>query len=225
MFLVRRGSDAAFGNVWAFPGGVVEVDDARVAPAFACGGARVAADDVPFLSAAVRELFEETGVLLGHTAVASGSLAAARAALNAGELAWTDLIRDCGVTIDAGALHLTGHWITPERFARRFSTRFYLAAAPAGQTARHCGLELTDSCWLGLAEAIRRHDEDRLPMFPPTIAMLRALARFDTLATALADADSRARAGIDPVMPVAVTVDGERRILLPGEPGYPAAST
>ena len=150
-------------------------------------------------------------------------MATARAALNAGELAWTRLIRDYRVEIDAAALHLTGHWITPERFARRFSTRFYLAAAPAGQTAGHCGLELTDSCWLDVTEAIRLHDDERLPMFLPTITTLRALARFETLESAVSDADARARAGIDPIMPVALTVDGERRILLPGDPGYPAA--
>ena len=218
VFLVRRGAATAFGDVWAFPGGVVEREDELAAPAFDHLDA-----DIPFLSAAVRELFEETGVLLGRAAAAPESLSAARAALNSGELAWTSLLRDYRVEIDAAALHFTGHWITPERFARRFSTRFYLAAAPPGQTAAHCGLELTDSCWLGVAEAIRRHDEDRLPMFFPTITTLRALGQFATLHAALSDADARARAGIEPVMPVAVTVDGERRVLLPGDAGYPAA--
>ena len=221
-FLVRRGATTAFGDVWAFPGGVVEADDEKAGAALVRRGVDIAAVELPFLSAAVRELFEETGVLLGRSEAKPGSLSAARTALNSGELGWTRLIRDCGIEIDAAALHLTGHWITPERFARRFSTRFYLAAAPVGQTARHCGLELTDSCWLGVPEAIRLHDEGRLPMFLPTITTLRALARFDTRDAAIADADTRARAGIDPVMPVAVTVDGERRILLPGEPGYPA---
>lgn len=220
MFLVRRGATTAFADVWAFPGGVLERKDERAASEFDCKD--VAAADIPFLSAAVRELFEETGVLLGRTAAGSRSLSAARSALNAGELAWTTLLKDYRVGIDVAALHLTGHWITPERFARRFSTRFYLAAAPSGQTAGHCGLELTDSCWMGVAEAVRRHDEDRLPMFLPTITTLRALERFETLAAAMRDADARARAGIDPVMPVAVTVDGKRRVLLPGDPGYPA---
>ena len=222
MFLVRRGASTAFGDVWAFPGGVVESDDELAAPAFDNDVVGIPDDDVPFLSAAVRELFEETGVLLGRAAATPESLSAARAALNAGELAWTSLLQEYYVGIDAAALHFTAHWITPERFARRFSTRFYLAAAPAGQTAGHCGLELTDSCWMGVAEAVRRHDEDRLPMFFPTITTLRALARFETAEAAMSDADARARAGIEPVMPVAVTVGGERRILLPGDAGYPA---
>lgn len=222
VFLVRRGASAAFGDVWAFPGGVVEPDDERAAPAFGGSVAGVAGNGLSFLSAAVRELFEETGVLLGRTTAEPESLSAARAALNAGALLWTRLIRDYGVKIDAAALHLTGHWITPERFARRFSTRFFLAAAPAGQIARHCGLELTDSRWLDVREAVRLHEEDRLPMFLPTITTLRALAPFATIEAAVSDADARARQGIEPVMPVAVTVGGERRILLPGDPGYPA---
>lgn len=222
VFLVRRGASTAFGDVWAFPGGVVEAEDERAAAEVGRRGVGIAAADSPFLSAAVRELFEETGVLLGHAEAGRESLPAARAALNSGALPWTTLIRDYRVEIDVAALHFTGHWITPERFARRFSTRFFLAAAPAGQTASHCGLELTDSCWLGVREAIRMHDEERLPMFPPTITTLRALAPFDTLEAAISDADARALKGIDPVMPVAVTVGGERRILLPGDPGYPA---
>ncbi len=207
---MRRGDAPAFGDVWAFPGGVVEPEDEKAGAAFrrhASGGARDG--DLAFLSAAIRELFEETGVLLGRAEATSETLSAARAALNTGELAWTRLLDDCRVSLDASALHFSAHWVTPERFARRFSTRFYLAAMPAGQAAGHCGIELTDSCWLPVAEALRKHDDGRLPMFFPTVATLRALEGFSSRGAALRDADARAALGIDPVMPVLATPAAE----------------
>ena len=143
-YLVQRHGRAAFGNAWAFPGGVVEAFDRLL--------------DTPgalnYYSAAIRELFEETGVLLGSARVTSVELDAARDALNDGTITWDDFVRNDGVALDSNALHYVSYWITPAGMPKRFATRFFLARMPEGQTAQHCGRELVGCRWMTTAAAL-----------------------------------------------------------------------
>ena len=213
-YLVQRHGRAAFGNAWAFPGGVVEAFDARVHDA--CTGATGEIVDrlldtpgaLNYYSAAIRELFEETGVLLGSARVTSVELDAARDALNDGTITWDDFVRNDGVALDSNALHYVSYWITPAGMPKRFATRFFLARMPEGQTAQHCGRELV-GFWHG-----------SLPMIFPTVSTLRFLDGFATVGDALEAADDLAAEGIVEILPKAVVHDGKREIVLPGDPRY-----
>ena len=236
-FLVHRHARAAFGASYVFPGGLVDAGDCE-AEAFSrevsaeaanrCLG--LAAGGLDYYCAAIRELFEETGVLLARTAggeVPAGAsipaeLETARAALNAGSLRWPDFLRENELTLAADALRYFAWWITPRARPKRFSTRFFLAALPQGQAAAHDGRELTDSRWATAAEALAAHDSGELVLPPPTRATLADLAGFVTLDELFDWARRRREAGVPRILPVIVSSDGGESILLPGHPDYPA---
>ena len=228
-YLVQRHGSTAFGNAWAFPGGVVEAFDARVHDA--CAGASAETLDrqldVPnalnYYSAAIREVFEETGVLLGSARETPAALATARDALNDGRLEWDRFVRDAGVVLAADALHYVSYWITPAGLPKRFATRFFLAHMPDGQTARHCGRELVDCRWVSTKAALAEHGDGNLPMIFPTVSTLRFLDGFTQPDAAIAAADELAAEGIEEILPRAIEVAGKREIVLPGDPRYAEA--
>lgn len=230
-YLVQRHGRTAFGNAWAFPGGVVDAYDARVHDACAGTSAEVLNRllDVPnalnYYSAAIRELFEETGVLLGSANATQRELDAARDALNDGRMTWDAFVRDAGVALHSDALHYVSYWITPRGMPKRFATRFFLARMPGGQTARHCGRELVDCRWMTTSAALAANRDGTLPMIFPTISTLRFLDEFATGDEVLAAADRLAAAGIVEILPKAIESDGKRVIVLPGDPRYAECTT
>ena len=225
-FLVRRHGSTAFGDMWAFPGGVVDGDDARVVDA--CDGmsgteANQLLDvrnGLTYFSAAIREVFEETSVLLATSSAEPASLRRHRDGLNDGSLRWPEFVVSTNARLDCSALHYLSYWITPEGMPKRFATRFFAARLPHGQLAEHCGGELIESAWQSPAAALEAHEAGRLPMIFPTLRTLEQLRDADSVDEALDLADRLAARGIDEILPRAVMVDGERRVLMPGEPGY-----
>src|SRR4051794_6853553 len=172
-----------------FPGGSVDPGDGRTpfhdsAP-----------EDAAAVAAAVRETFEECGVLLAVDADGAGPDAAALAApaweerrgrLAGGELPLRDVLRDGGLAVRAGDLRPWARWVTPPFENRRFDTRFYVAALPAGQEARDLGGEGEHAAWLSPAAAVAAHAAGELPMLPPTLVCLEELAAAPDVATLLA---------------------------------------
>ena len=227
LLLVRRHPDTAFGNTWAFPGGVVEKSDSDAA----CEGMSSRAADAvldtesgrAYLSAAARELFEETGVLLATGKALPADLEGRRERLNEGTLTWPALLDEAELCIDCSLLHYFSYWVTPEGLGKRFATRFFLSPMPDGQEARHCGSELTASEWLTAEDALGRHRRGEMAMIFPTLKTLEWLSAFSGRAAAIDGAGRLAAAGVVKMLPKAVVIDGERRILLPGDPGYAAA--
>ena len=162
LFMVRRHAESSFGAAYAFPGGVVDPEDRRVHE-FCTGLSTFDADanlgvkgsGLDYYSAAIRELFEESGVLLADVDKVAEGLQVARDALNDGSDNWDDFVCRNTLLLDCASLHYISHWVTPQSMARRYSTRFFLAALPDGQRALHCGGELTESCWnTGLPKVI-----------------------------------------------------------------------
>jgi 8-oxo-dGTP pyrophosphatase MutT (NUDIX family) len=219
-----------------FPGGGVDGRDADRAipwakppPAEWCG--QLAADPPlvrALVCAAVRETFEESGVLLAGPAGAGGLLSdvsgadweADRRALVRRSLAFADFLRDRGLALRADLIVPWAHWITPAVEPKRFSTRFFLAALPAGQQARHVGGEADCSAWLGVRQALAAFQRRELAMMPPTAAVLRELAAYSDVGSALAAACARE---IRAVLPkVALDADDAHHayLLLPGDDGY-----
>lgn len=230
--LVLRHEQASFGASYVFPGGVSEACDEAVA---AHSGSEddaslsrrlgIAAGGLAFYSAAIRELFEETGVLLARRAGEDARLddgESLRSRLNAGTLAWPELLASEGLTLACDRLHYFSFWVTPRVFDRRYSTRFFLARAPAGQRARHDGGELTDSRWLRPPDALAREAAGDMSLPPPTRATLEALARFEDLDAALEWARGCEKDGVNCLLPAVLGEGGRRRIVLPGSPDYPA---
>src|SRR5690606_9394984 len=146
--------------------------------------------------AALRETFEESGVLLARDASgapltparARAVAARHRAALCAGETDLATVLEQEDLRLTGDALAPFAHWITPEGLPRRFDTHFFLAEAPEAPGAGHDGGEAVDSAWLTPEEAERAADEGRRQVMFPTLMNLRKLGRHARVAAALAAA-------------------------------------
>jgi 8-oxo-dGTP pyrophosphatase MutT (NUDIX family) len=222
LLLMRRHQRSAFGGAHAFPGGVLEESDALVVEH--CAGVTPAEADallsvengLAYFSAAIRELFEESGVLLAAAGRHGVDLAAARNALNAGAMDWRTFVSENEVRLDCGALQYFSFWITPVALPRRFSTRFFLAAMPEDQDAEHCGGELTDSCWLSAGDALAACRAGTISLHFPTRRTLEALAPHGTPEELLRWAAGRAREGVPCIFPEIEKRHGEARVLVGG---------
>ena len=222
LLLMRRHEQSAFGGAYAFPGGVLENADALVEDR--CTGMTPDEADgllgvdhgLAYFSAAIRELFEESGVLLATASGRGVDFVAARDALNAGSLDWRSFVVDNDVQLHCDALHYFSFWITPKALPRRFSTRFFLAAMPGDQDAEHCGGELTDSCWLSADDALAAYREGEISLHFPTMRTLEALAPQGTLGELLAWAAARTRAGVPCIFPEIEKRRGEARVIVAG---------
>ena len=242
VLLVRRSLRAAFvGGAYVFPGGVVDPGDAGPrAERLSCGRSDADASAVlgvgsgglSYWIAAIRECFEEAGLLLacgvsGEPVVLSTPAAAARfarhrALLNARQETFLDICEVEGLRLLAGELAYFAHWITPEGSSRRYDTRFFVAAAPPGQAPAHDARETVAHLWVRPAEALERHRSGEIDLVLPTIRNLQAIAAFATTAELLDAASSQRE--VAAVLPRVVVDGGVARLLVPGDPGcsYPA---
>ncbi|MEA3300007.1 MAG: NUDIX domain-containing protein [Pseudomonadota bacterium] len=171
----------------AFPGGVVDPGDWTLAQGLGQGRAQEGEIE-PYRLAAIRELFEETGLLLaeGVELMDGEHLARCREPLLRGELDFAGLLADLGLRPALDSLAHVAHWITPRSFPRRFTTHFFLAPAPPGQEPRHEAGELTAAFWMNPGEAIEWHRSGRHRLMLPTLHSCGRLARFATVAEAMA---------------------------------------
>lgn len=212
VFVMRRTTSMAFAaGMHVYPGGAVEVADSEVPLAGRADlhevARRVSSDDPrALLAAAARETFEECGVLLAVTpdglpAADDGELDADREALVAGEVAFTDVLARRGLVVDDAALVPFAHWVTPEVEDRRYDTRFFLAAVPVGQRARHVEGEADRSSWWRPADALSSYADGEMAMLPPTLAVMSMLAECPDVESALRLA---ARADVWPILPAPV---------------------
>jgi 8-oxo-dGTP pyrophosphatase MutT (NUDIX family) len=214
ILMVKRHARSAFGSAYAFPGGVLEPAD-RLVHAH-CAGIDAAAADrqlavarygLDYFSAAVRELFEEAGVLLASSLPGPAALEVARSALNAGTLAWDRFVEEQGLTLLCDRLHYFGFWITPEGLPKRYSTRFFLAELPAEQEARHCGAEITDSIWMPAREVLAAGEDGRMRVHYPTRKTLESLARLASVSDLCSWASDCAARGVVCDQPAAVPAE------------------
>ncbi|MER7110164.1 NUDIX hydrolase [Streptomyces sp. NPDC000229] len=227
--MVRRRTSMAFaGGAYAYPGGGVDPRDEHpvrwAGPSPAEWAARLgvaeAAEAQAIVCAAVRETFEESGVLLaGPTAdsvvadTRGDDWEADRAALVARELAFADFLDRRGLVLRSDLLGAWARWITPEFEPRRYDTWFFVAALPAGQRASNASTEADRTVWIRPADAAAGYDRGELLMMPPTIATLRALERYGTSAEALEGAGDQ---DLGPVLAQARLEGGEVVLSWPG---------
>jgi 8-oxo-dGTP pyrophosphatase MutT (NUDIX family) len=242
LMLRRRPGSAFVGGMFVFPGGGVEADDAGADVASLCTGPSAAAADrrlglpsggLAYWVAAVRETFEEAGVLLARHASTGRGLdlsnaatahrfAAHREAVDSGALAFAEVLRRERLELALDAMFFAARWITPPGMPRRYDTRFFLARLPAGQTPLHDRREAVHSQWMCPAEALGRCADGELAMLPPTRGMLRILAGFADTGAALVAAEDQ-QEGPDRAARI-VRAGDAWRALLPGDAGYEAGA-
>jgi 8-oxo-dGTP pyrophosphatase MutT (NUDIX family) len=207
ILMVRRHAEASFGNAYAFPGGVLEAADARVHDA--CQGISAeranqllqTPDGLDYYSAAIRELFEETGVLLAESHLSKDELDIARQRLNEGVLDWQEFLGKNSLQLCCDQLTYFSYWITPDSLQKRYSTRFFFARLPPGQRADHCGIELTDSTWMSAKKLLLASRADTMTMHFPTLNTIKSLSQHDTLEAISNWCAAREQAGVECIYP------------------------
>ena len=204
--LRRRASMAFAGGAYAYPGGGVDPrdDDHHVrwaGPTRAWWANRLGVDETAaqaIVCAAVRETYEEAGVLLAGPAPDSvvgdttgPDWEADRAALVARDLSFAEFLDRRGLVLRSDLLGAWARWITPEFETRRYDTWFFVAVLPEGQRTRNASTEADRTVWITPGEAASSYDKGDLTMMPPTIATLRGLIPYGSAAEALAAAPER----------------------------------
>ncbi|MBC2643646.1 MULTISPECIES: NUDIX domain-containing protein [unclassified Rhodococcus (in: high G+C Gram-positive bacteria)] len=229
VFLLRRVKGMAFaGGMTVFPGGGVDPSDAEAevewagppvewwAERFSTDTARAKA----LVCAAVRETFEECGVLLAgpsaDTVVADTSrYAQSRTQLETRELSFSDFLRRENLVLRADLLRPWANWITPVGEGRRYDTRFFVAAAPHGQIADGATSEAEDVQWQSPAAALAHWQGGGSILLPPTWSQLTALSAYGSVAEVLA-----AEPEIPVILPTLITDEEQLRVEFPGQDGY-----
>jgi 8-oxo-dGTP pyrophosphatase MutT (NUDIX family) len=264
VYLLRRTASMSFAaGAFVFPGGSVDprdvdlADEAWVGATPAIWAKTLSSDESTaraLVCAAVRETFEESGVMLaggadseagntaagnpavgnsaggnsaggnsdvGNTVVADTSgddWEADRLALLDRSLSLAELLERRGLRLRADLLHGWTHWLTPEVEPKRFDTRFFVAALPTGQRTRHVGGEADRVAWMRPADAVAGSERGEMMLMPPTLAALRELAQYGSVAEVLADAINR---DVQRILPrLILDANDQLKFLLPGDPDY-----
>jgi 8-oxo-dGTP pyrophosphatase MutT (NUDIX family) len=205
--MLERHPDAFFPGALVFPGGRVDDED------------RAAGDtaDMPFRRAAIRETWEEAGILFARRPGAPALLSAAER--DALALPFAALVAAGAIVPATDALVPFAHWVTPERSPKRYDTLFFLALAPADQVPRPDGHEAVDIVWIAPAAALADADAKRRHLIFATRMNLMRLARSGDAAAALADAAASAHR-IARICPEMYDTPAGTRIRIPEGLGY-----
>jgi len=235
VLLIRRHSASKFAaGDFVFPGGKIETSDGpddgaawcrKLDAADAARRLRVTSPSAALghWVGVIRETFEEVGILLaygadGRPVRADGArYADYRRACQADHRAFWDMLRAERLTLATDALVYFAHWITPEVQPLRFDTRFFAAAMPEGQEAVADEREITEVRWLAPREAIDLNARGQLSLRNPTVRNLELLDGAPTVAAAFERLNGRE---IRTILPRVIMEGDQRRVLLPGEPGY-----
>lgn len=239
VLMMKRSLSAGFmAGAYVFPGGGIDEQDTDPALYALCAGMDdteasrklgVDRDGLAYWVGAIRECFEEAGLLLCYDRSgemvaladpsASARIGAQRDALNAGALSFAEFCRREELRLAVDRLTYFSHWITPAGAPRRYDTRFFAAAAPSTQEPLHDAKELVDTVWVRPDEALRREREGVLSLRTPTIATLRQLGASSDCASLI-----RSLAAQKEIRAIRPVISGDGGRLLPGEPGYAEAA-
>lgn len=229
VFMMVRHYEIDFNSgALVFPGGSVDKGDQEIIsrPELYSGGEGLDAATLSFRIAAIRETFEESGILLARPrgsatlidAKRAGEIEAAnRTALCEAKTTFLKVLTDNRVSLALDELVPYAHWITPEGMPKRFDTWFFLAAAPPEQAGAHDGKESTDSIWVSPREALAGGESGRFKLPFPTTRNLIKLGKQSGVQAAIDDSRGKP---IVTVMPVMTRLNGGRQLRIPADAGY-----
>ncbi len=240
VLMLKRNARSVFvGDMWVFPGGAVDPEDASPEADALVDGLTdpdasailgIEAGGIAFWVAALRETFEEAGILFARPPGDPGLIDLSpgqveqrfsehRAAVNAGTVDFVETVATEGLHLDGRDVHYVSQWVTPLGPPRRYDARFFVTAMPSGQIPLHDNDEAVQHEWIRPADAIAANETDEMVMMTPTISMLHRLARFDSVADAMASA-AAATAADDEWIRIRYGVEGPHRIAWPDDPDY-----
>jgi 8-oxo-dGTP pyrophosphatase MutT (NUDIX family) len=232
VFMVRRHAKSGFmAGAYVFPGGTLDAED-RAPGVLAKVTGRSAEEAAAMLGetdgalalglfvAALRETFEEAGVLLAD-GVGDADLSEARDRLNAGA-DFGVLVDELGLTLRVDALAPLSRWVTPTVEKRRYDARFFVARAPTDQEAAHDRVEVTAGEWLRPNDALARWERGEIALPPPTLRTVEQLASFDSVDAVFASAEGEVPR---PVQPELLQLEDTMALVLPGDPAHSVSET
>lgn len=226
VFMVVRNHQIDFASgALVFPGGKLAAGDRAAEVRGLCDGAEGLDDTLLALRVgAIREAFEESGVLLARSAdgqVINGerlsTLEDDRPRLDKGDLAICDFLAREDLRLGCDMLQPYAHWITPSMMPKRFDTHFYLAVAPSDHVALHDGSEGVDSVWINPGAALEEAKAGTRTIIFPTRMNLEMLAHSNSVADAMEAARERAIVTVEPQIEER---DGTPMLTIPAEAGY-----
>ena len=229
VFMMVRHYEIDFNSgALVFPGGSVDQGDQEIIarPELYSGGEGLDASALSFRIAAIRETFEESGIMLARVSGSKALIdakraseieAASRAALCEGKTTFLNVLADNGLLLALDELVPYAHWVTPEGLPKRFDTWFFLAAAPPEQVGAHDGKESTDSIWVSPREALQGGESGRFKLPFPTTRNLIKLGKQVSVSAALDDSRGKS---IVTVVPVMTKLNGGRQLRIPADAGY-----
>ncbi len=232
VLMLQRSPEAdVLPGMHVFPGGVLEPEDtaaaaARLSPKLSPAQAQLRLADAQspaqalgYYITALRETFEETGILLARRP--DGAAAAlTEADLGGARLTLLDWLAGTGLCLATGDLIYFAHWITPKAVPRRFDVRFFLAETPRGMRVSVDQTEIVGYRWVSPRQAIAAHAAGRMPMIEPTLHNLDVLQGFSSPDAARGALEGRP---VRPVLPLMrIHPDGRRTLIFPWDPAYEA---
>jgi 8-oxo-dGTP pyrophosphatase MutT (NUDIX family) len=241
VFMVRRTMSAAFASgMYVFPGGRVDEADGHGAVHELCDGLsdeeasgllKISSGGLAYWVAAIRECFEEAGVLLArHNDTGDvirfedpdtiARFEEHRHKIHDGELSMVELCQRENLRLITDSIHYISHWVTPKGEPRRFDTRFFVANAPAAQTPLHDDKETIESLWVRPQDAFDRHAAGDLALMPPTIANLKFVAQHGRTSEVM---EAAKKVGVPPRIQPKLRTNAEGKIVglsFPGDEDY-----
>ncbi len=234
VFMLERHANTVFaGGMWVFPGGAVdEQDDASYFDGVSTHRTDAEASNLmgldhgglAYYMAAIRETFEEAGILLAlhqedeselHIPdEAATKFESYRDQLNASEIDLKSILETERLLADVGQMHYIARWITPLGSPRRFDARFFIARIPSRQIPLHDDGELVNSVWASPQEIVAKAEQEEMILMSPTLRMVKSLAQFESADQVIASVAS------NPIDEIAKVHRDTGIIVMPGEPGY-----
>ena len=190
VFMLKRAAASNFGNAWVFPGGKVDPEDinTKFSDKLNLDERITSSEDIGYFFAAIRECFEESGVLLAKRSSGElffptdqkehDDLKKYQAQINNGEINFFDILIQLNLYPDINNLKFLSHWTTPLTEKKRYSTKFFLSRLPNNQQAVHDGFEGVESLWITSQKALNLYNNGKFPIILPTIKSLEELSKY-----------------------------------------------
>ncbi|MEO1957460.1 MAG: NUDIX domain-containing protein [Methylophilaceae bacterium] len=192
--MLRRVASSRFApGAYVFPGGGIEEQDEVFSQMLDDSKNNTAK------IAAIRETFEEAGILAGTSVSSNTFTVDEREQLNKGKITFQQLIEQHGIDLNLQSIRFYDHWITPEGAPVRFDTRFFIARADANQNVLHDDAETDESCWAKPTDLLEQYDRKKIKLMPVTHVQLLRLSRVESINDLIGQAGQRT---ISPTLPV-----------------------